>query len=110
MPTGLVLRFYFYINLLPVVEQVFLYSSFALAFLCLALAVYKCLAKKTTEKEVRWIDEEMAYIDRKLSSYVPEKRSSLSTKELEVYMSSLVTPLNQELTFHEFQQMKEEEV
>lgn len=88
-----------------------MYLGFIGGILCLILSSYKFAARrKEKQHSVPWVDEEMAYIDRKLSNYIPEKRASMSSKELEVYISSLVTPLNQELSFQEFQEMKEDDV
>lgn len=40
-----------------------------------------------------WIEDELVYnIDRKLSSYMPDRR--FSSKELEVHIHSLTVPLN----------------
>lgn len=112
LPSSLNLRFVLYIKILPVFEQAVMYISFIMGAFCLMFSTYKGVAKRKTEStgNPHWIDEEMAYIDRKLSNYIPEKRASLSSKELEVYISSLVTPLNQDLSFQEFQEMKEDDV
>lgn len=111
LPDWLALRFHLYLNVLPLLETIAMYCCFVVGVVCLALAVYRCVARRNLEKNAKahWMDEEMAYIDRKLS-YVPERRSSMSQKELEVYMTSLVAPLNQEITFQEFQEMKEDNV
>lgn len=57
-----------------------------------------------------WIEEEFSNVDieKKLSKYLPEKRASMTAKDLEFYIDSLVAPLNQEISFEEFQEMKEE--
>ncbi|CAG9835916.1 unnamed protein product [Diabrotica balteata] len=61
-----------------------------------------CRAKKLNNKrrstyQEPWIEDELVYnIDRKLSSYIPEKSSSLTAKELEVYMDSMV-PLTDDI-------------
>lgn len=111
LPDGLALRFHLYLNILPVLEQIAMYACFVAGVVCLPLAVYRCAVRRREKgnKQVRFMDEEMAYIDRKLS-YIPEKRGSMSSKEFEVYVSSLVTPLNQEISFQEFQDMKEDDV
>lgn len=107
LPDSLALRFHLYLNVLPLLETVAMYGCFIVGVICLTLAIYRCVMRRNTN--VRCMDEEMAYIDRKFS-YVPETRSSMTSKELEVYMNSLVIPLNQEMSFQEFQEMKEDNV
>lgn len=95
---------------MPIVEKIGMYLGFIGGALCLMLSSYKFAARRKERENIPWVDEEMSYIDRKLSNYIPEKRTSMSSKELEVYISSLVTPLNQDLSFQEFQEMKEDDV
>lgn len=112
LPDSLALRFHLYLNVLPLLEQVAMYCCFTIGIICLTLAIYRCFTRQNSNEKqpnIRYIDEEMAYIDRKLS-YTPEKRCSMTSKELEVYMSSLVIPLNQEMSFQEFQELKEDNV
>lgn len=112
LPDSLALRFHLYLNVLPHLENVAMYCCFIVGVICIALAIYRSVMRRNLiEKtsDARYMDEEMAYIDRKLS-YTPEKRASMTSKELEVYMSSLVIPLNQEMSFQEFQELKEDNV
>lgn len=113
LPDSLALRFHLYLNVLPHLETVAMYCCFIVGIVCIALAIYRSMKRRNLMLEkpsnVRYMDEEMAYIDRKLS-YTPEKRASITSKELEVYMSSLVIPLNPEMSFQEFQELKEDNV
>lgn len=111
LPDSLALRFHLYLNILPLLQTTLMYFCFIMGVVCLVLAIYRCMKRKNLDETTnRCIDdEEMAYIDRKLS-YTPEKRASMTSKELEVYMSSLVIPLNQDMSFQEFQELKEDNV
>ncbi|XP_063922321.1 scavenger receptor class B member 1-like isoform X5 [Zophobas morio] len=99
LPDMLAARFRLYLNTLPGVEQAITYFFFVMGAAFLATSVYKFLTSKTDRSyNTRWIEDDLVLnIEKKLSSYKPEKRASMTAKELEVYFSSLVTPLNQEL-------------
>ncbi|XP_030747481.1 scavenger receptor class B member 1-like isoform X2 [Sitophilus oryzae] len=98
LPPKLNLRFKFYLEIIPTAQTCIMYASFVLGAVFLIYSVHKFTKSKTVQRnnEMPWIEDELVMnIDRKLSSYIPEKRSSLTSKELEVYFNSLVTPLNQ---------------
>ncbi|RYA67525.1 hypothetical protein, partial [Enterobacter cloacae complex sp. 2DZ2F20B] len=86
-------RFRLYLNTLPGVEQAITYFFFVMGAAFLAASVYKFLTSKTDRSyNTRWIEDDLVLnIEKKLSSYKPEKRASMTAKELEVYFSSLVT-------------------
>lgn len=110
------IKFQFYINIGPITEEVLKYLSFILGTFCLAYAMYKFIKSRynTTTNSYNnsvWIEDEFTAqtdIEKKLCKYIPEKRASMNARELEVYINSLVTPLNQEISFQEFVEMKEE--
>lgn len=116
LPGPLVERFQLYLNVLPLVQSVGMYFSFTVAVLFIALAFYKYAQKVRKLQRIyrtTWLDDDVeGDINRKLSafSYVPDKRTSLSTKELEVYFSSLIRPLNQDISFQEFQDMNDNDI
>ncbi|KAF2896791.1 hypothetical protein ILUMI_09386 [Ignelater luminosus] len=116
LPESLANRFRLYLNVLPVFQTAMIYFSFIIGTILVIVAAYKYIRKIKTFGKVyksAWSDEFVEEdINRKLStySYVPEKRASLSSKELEIYFSSLITPLNQDITFEEFQNLKEENI
>lgn len=116
LPDSLSNRFRLYLNVVPKLEVAGMYSSFVIGVMLVIIAAYKYTRRIRTFGKVyqtSWIDELVDEdVNKKLStfSYVPEKRASLSSKELEIYFSSLVRPLNQDITFEEFQSLKEEDV
>ena len=100
LPAGLNLRFRLYLQILPIGQTCLMYASFILGTIILLLSIRKFVAARrdrfTTSSP--WIQDDLVLnIDRKLSSYIPEKRSSITSKELEVYYNSLIAPINQTL-------------
>ncbi|KAK4878304.1 hypothetical protein RN001_010810 [Aquatica leii] len=117
LPDHLQTHFKMYLNVLPVVEVASMYSSFVLGGILLIVAIYKYLQKVKKVSQIckpTWNDdctEEDA--TRKFTrslSYNTMRRESLTDKELKNYYSSLVTPLNQDITWEEFQSLKEDDV
>lgn len=111
LPETLATKFRFYLNVLPTAEQGSMYMFFASGALLLLYSVVKFVnfsKKPQNFYNSPYLEEEFGHKQRKLDCYLPEKRASMTKQELEDYFSSLVTPLNQEISFLEFQEMKEE--
>ncbi|KAF5286498.1 hypothetical protein FQR65_LT12581 [Abscondita terminalis] len=114
LPDGLQTRFQLYLNVLPVVETVSMYSSFVFGVILMTVAVYKYLQKVKTISRVckpTWNDEcTEEDPSRKFArsiSYNTMRRESMSDRELQSYYSSLMAPLNQDITRDESQNLKE---
>lgn len=103
LPEMLAARFRLYLNVLPLVEGGIMYFFFAVGSCFLLFSLYKFLTSKSKRNfyNTQWIEDDFLNIEKKLSNYKPKKRASMNAKELEVYFSSLVTPLNQDLTCHD---------
>ncbi|XP_049824965.1 scavenger receptor class B member 1 isoform X2 [Aethina tumida] len=111
LPETLATKFRFYLNVLPTAEQGSMYMFFASGALLLLYSVIKFVnssKKPQNFYNCPYLEEEFGHKQMKLDCYLPEKRASMTKQELEDYFSSLVTPLNQEISFLEFQEMKEE--
>lgn len=94
LPENLSVRFRLYLNILPLFERYMMYTFLAGGMLLLSYSLYKFIRiRKSKLYQSAWIEDELIYnIDRKLSSYMPDRR--FSTKELEVHVHSLTAPLN----------------
>lgn len=93
LPESLSLRFRLYLNILPLFERYMMYTFWIGGVAFLLFALYKFLKISRSKSMYPWIEDELVYnIDRKLSSYIPERR--FSAKELEVYIDGLIVPLN----------------
>ncbi|CAG9856254.1 unnamed protein product [Phyllotreta striolata] len=96
LPEFLGVRFRLYLNILPLIEKSMMFGSFVGGVLLFLLALYKFVKIKKGRAQGftdPWIEDALVYnIDRKLSSYIPDKRA-VSAKEMEVYRESLM-PLN----------------
>lgn len=114
LPDYLAARFNLYLNVLPVLEVVAKYVSFAIGAGFIFLSFYRLLTMKS-EIQVRnrigtqWLDEDVGN-EKALDLLHVEKRKDMSSKELEVYYSSLIAPMDQELSYLEFSELKEEVV
>lgn len=100
LPPSLVLKFRVYLNILPVAEKVLTYVLLMCGSVFLLYALYKFLQVRSTKAKFDspWIEDDLVYnIDRKLSSYIPEKRSSSNAKEMELFMDSLIVPLTRDV-------------
>ncbi|XP_060533282.1 scavenger receptor class B member 1 isoform X2 [Cylas formicarius] len=100
LPPSLSLRFKLYISILPVVQSCLKYASFLGSVVLLVCAVRKfVLSKRGTDAgRSPWIEDSfVTNIERKLSGYIPEKRDSMSARELKVYVEKLMVPLNQKI-------------
>lgn len=108
LPDILAARFRLYINVLKYVERSIMYILFGFGCGSLLFALYKCITSKAsrTVYSACWIEDDLT--EDKEKQYKPEKRSSMTAKELEVYFSSLVTPLNQEIEYDELSDIKDE--
>jgi hypothetical protein len=104
LPDMLAARFRLYLNVLPLAEQGIMYFFLGVGGVFLAVSLYKFVTSKSNRDayNTRWIEDDFVLnIERKLSNYRPERKGSMNSKELEVYFSSLVTPLNQEICAHD---------
>lgn len=83
------------------VESAIMYILFTLGVIFMVVSLRRfAKSSRNTSSNIRWIaEEENAFpsMERKLSTYVPETSRRLSDKELKLYFTSLVTPLNQTL-------------
>lgn len=117
LPERLANRFNMYLNILPFVQTAIIYLFFGFGILFILLSIYKYtkpLRSKQTQNNL-WLDDEEDgkeinhNLESRLTSYIPKKRASMSSKELEVYFNSLVTPLNQDLSYRDLQMLKDED-
>ncbi|XP_057659106.1 scavenger receptor class B member 1-like isoform X1 [Diorhabda carinulata] len=93
LPDFLETRFRMYLNVLPLVEKCFMIIFLAGGVLFFLVSLYKFVrvSRSRFRHQEPWIEDELVYnIDRKLSSYIPARSSSLTAKELEVYIDSMV--------------------
>ena len=100
LPSNLKLRFKMYLQILPTAQTCLMYALFLSSVIFLIYSIRRCLSSKKIQVHTRspWIEDDLVLnIDRKLSSYIPEKNATLTSRELEVYFDSLVAPLNQAL-------------
>lgn len=77
-----------------------MYILFTIGVIFLAISLRKFTkSSKKLSSNVKWLGENdgMSSMERKLSAYVPESRRRMSDKEMDMYFTSLVTPLNQAL-------------
>ncbi|CAH1989153.1 unnamed protein product [Acanthoscelides obtectus] len=99
LPDNLGTRFRLYLNVLPLMERSLMWGCFGIGIILALFAIFKFVRIRTNKTNVfnsPWIQDEFIHnIDRKLSSYMPERRSTLNEKELKQYISSL-SPLNKE--------------
>lgn len=95
LPENLSIRFRLYLNILPLFEKYLMYTFLIGGVLFLLLAIYKFIKIRNSKSTYNypWIEDELVYnIDRKLSSYIPERR--FSEKELEDHANSTIIPIN----------------
>ncbi|KAJ8921151.1 hypothetical protein NQ315_013623 [Exocentrus adspersus] len=102
LPTNLALRFRMYLSILPVGEKVVTYLLLVGGGALLLYAMYKFLKINSTKARFNtpWIEDEFVYnLDRKLSSYIPDKKGSVNAKELEVFIGGVLlnAPLTHEI-------------
>nr|CAH7728595.1 unnamed protein product [Callosobruchus chinensis] len=99
LPDNLGTRFRLYLNVLPLMERSLMYGCFGIGIILAIFAIFKCVRIRNNQSNVfnsPWIQDEFIHnIDRKLSSYMPERRSTLNEKELTQFISSL-SPLNKD--------------
>lgn len=118
LPDSLATRFNLYLNVLPTVETVAMYLSFISGLTFIGMSVYRLYQMKTSWTTQNRIglgsstdEENYSDKDKNLRHFLKvENKRNMSSKELEVYYSSLITPLNQDISFHELQQLKEDMV
>lgn len=111
LPSFLSARFNLYINVLPSVETGAICLLFIAGVFFIGLSLYRLYQMKnrwTVQNRVgtQWLDEDLN--DKNLEFLRVENRKDMTSKELEVYYSSLITPINQDLSFQEFNELKEE--
>ncbi|KAI4454900.1 scavenger receptor class b type-1 sr-b1 [Holotrichia oblita] len=100
LPADLASRFHMYLNILPLVVQAIMYILFTIGVIFLAISLRKFTkSSKKLTSNVKWLgeNEAMSSMERKLSVYIPESRRRMSEKDVDMYFTSLVTPLNQTL-------------
>lgn len=75
-------------------EKYLMYTLLVGGVLFILFSLYKFIKiRKSKFYNYPWVEDDLVYnIDRKLSSYIPERR--ISTKELEVLVHNLTVPLN----------------
>nr|CAI5839718.1 unnamed protein product [Callosobruchus analis] len=99
LPDNLGTRFRLYLNVLPLMERSLMYGCFGIGIIFALFAIFKCVRIRNNKSNVfnsPWIQDEFIHsIDRKLSSYMPERRSTLNEKELTQFISSL-SPLSRD--------------
>lgn len=111
LPDSLALRFKFYLNILPTFEDIIMYL-FLISGVALVLVSFYRLYQMKSRIHVKnrigtqWLDED--FNDKPLDFLRIENRKDMTSKELEVYYSSLITPINQDLSFQEFSELRED--
>lgn len=100
LPDSLNTRFFFYLNILPAVQDIAIYGSFLAGVLFLVWSVCKILTYRPKDIESaaatnQWLETE---IQRKRMAYFNERRPSLKTKEMDVYFNALLQPTQEEET------------
>lgn len=82
-----------------------MYFFFSLGLCFLIASIFKFVMRKKSNRQyynTQWIEDDLVLnIEKKLSNYKPEKRASMTSKELDTYFSSLVAPLNQQIVDEE---------
>ncbi|XP_028136382.1 scavenger receptor class B member 1-like isoform X2 [Diabrotica virgifera virgifera] len=99
LPEFLAVRFRLYLNVLPLIEKcmMMILLGGGVFFFLISLYRFVKITKGRSKYQEPWIEDDLVLnIDRKLSSYIPEKSSSLTARELEVYMDSMV-PLTDDI-------------
>ncbi|KAJ8954143.1 hypothetical protein NQ318_005737 [Aromia moschata] len=95
------LRFRMYLNILPVGEQIIMYTLLVGGAALLIYSLYKFVRARSDKNHFNapWIQDELVYnIDRKLNSYIPERKGSgLGTTEVDLDLEGLACPLTQDV-------------
>ncbi|XP_022903927.2 scavenger receptor class B member 1-like isoform X1 [Onthophagus taurus] len=95
LPESLATRFKMYLTILPWGETAAIGAFFVLGVTFILLSLHRYRTSK--KLDLNWLGENENRIERKLSVYLPDNKSNMSNKELEVYYNSLVAPLNQKI-------------
>ncbi|CAG9770180.1 unnamed protein product [Ceutorhynchus assimilis] len=98
LPTSLKIRFKLYLEIVPTAQECLKYALLIIAPLALIYSVHKLICSRGSsaqENDCPWIEDAFVLnIDRKLSSYIPEKRPSLTHKEFDAYMNTFLAPVH----------------
>ncbi|KAL1502115.1 hypothetical protein ABEB36_007307 [Hypothenemus hampei] len=99
LPRNLKIRFKLYLEILPIAQTCLMYALFMCSIVACIYSIYKFITSRKTELRsynAPWIEDDLVLnIDRKLSSYIPDKKSCLTPRELEIYFNSLlISPIS----------------
>ncbi|KAL3271969.1 hypothetical protein HHI36_022438 [Cryptolaemus montrouzieri] len=101
LPDYIQFKLFIYIQFLPVLTDVLMYSSVIGGILILACSIYRLTRVKKSEnkRQSPWIHDAPHYIKNKLSNYRADKASAnmMDARELETYYHSVIVPLTQEI-------------
>ena len=102
-------RFFLYLNVLPLVQNVAIYLLFLAGGVFLVWSVVKILLYKPNKNanNPQWLETEM---QRKRLSFLNERRNSMKIKEMDVYYNNLLSPEEDNLTSVAIDDLKEENV
>ncbi|KAI4486284.1 hypothetical protein M0802_012389 [Mischocyttarus mexicanus] len=90
LPSHRNMLFYIYLNVLPILQEVFIYLTFILGIVFLIWSVVKILLYRPKESSItgEWFEDEM---EKKRLQFSNERKSSLvKTKEAESYYNTLL--------------------
>jgi hypothetical protein len=96
LPDYLNTKFFFYLNILPIVQEIAIYGLFLSGTICLIWGVMKILSYRPESVGVTspWLEAEM---HRKRMQYLNDKTISKPNKEMDMYFNSLLSTKDEEL-------------
>ena len=98
LPQSMNTKFRLYLNILPIAQDVAIYSLFVGGAILLLCSIGKILLyqPKGTTSNSQWCEAEM---QRQRLSFLNEKEPTIKMKEMDVYYNSLLSPQNEDATF-----------
>lgn len=88
LPDALNNKFFFYLNILPVAQDFFIYCLFLSGLMCLVWSIIKILTFKT--KNHTTLNHLLQAEKSQRINYYNNKQSSMKTKEIDLYFNDLL--------------------
>ncbi|XP_034182926.1 scavenger receptor class B member 1 isoform X1 [Osmia lignaria lignaria] len=90
LPTSMNIRFWLYLNFLPVLQCIVIYSLFIIGSILIVLSIHKILMYQLNGSTVsrQWLDPEIQ--SNKLQCFNNNRRMSCKVKEMDLYYSTLL--------------------
>lgn len=90
LPTSMNIRFWMYLNFLPVLQYIVIYSLFIIGSILIVLSIHKILMHQLNGSTAsrQWLDPEIQ--SNKLKCFNNSRRMSCKVKEMDLYYSTLL--------------------